>query len=518
MFFARNPAVGWFEVRTGLSGVAMLVSLGAVLPMTASADVWLFEPSLGIDQRFDDNYLLDDATDGSLSAARVFAELKGSREGRASAYRAEARIDQQITSGDGQVEGADSDRSLEFDAVFRAERLRYGANFGYLKGSTARDIATDLTDKEGTNEDVRLTDPQGADVGQKQYTFEPNIEFDLSRRALLKASLKYKQIEHDLPYPRDAISAQYEAIRANAINNGEDPGPAIPFDELTIGDVGNVFSPSNERDDSSEVNLELSTRFKASEVVTFTGTIGYKDFRGEDEPDPFAIIPFEELVSDPDLRDIRRKPKRDSLSKTTTLKLGFERSLSPILKFGVEGGIYRTEIDKTDLLRSSDRPGEDIPAERLNSLITEDDGWLANLTFTRDDGVLRLVGKYVVDVKTSTGGSLVESAELTGDASWILNPRTTVSLRARGYEPRSIDGDEVQAVLPVPDTESRRLISIEPRISWQYSRAWTVSAAYRYRRQRFRLSDFSSDSNAILFTLRYTPPSALRAAADSEGF
>jgi len=396
---------------------------------------------------------------------------------------------------------------------YKVNRFRSETSYEYKEDTTSRDIAADLTRDEDIATDPGLTIAQDI-VGRAASTFAQAFEYDLSRRTLLELSFESERVSHDLPYPRDAIFKRYQAIRANAIGNGQDPGPLISFDDITIDDVGSVFTPSGELSDFSELRAEFGARYKFSQVITLTAGLSYSDFKSRVEPDPFAIIPFEALISDPVQRDIRRKPRRDSLSNTSKITLGFEQALSPILRVGFEGGAYFTQADDTDILRSSDRPGEEIPADRLEPLSSSDDGWLANLTLTRDDGVLKYIGKYAVDVRASSSGDQVETADLTGSVFWKFKPRIDLSLRARAFEPRVIGSVQSASAQDQSDANRffRRFISFEPRVSWKYSRDLTVSAAFRYRRQKARFDVVSSDSNALLLSIRYTPLSALRDA------
>jgi len=122
----------------------------------------------------------------------------------------------------------------------------------------------------------------------------------------------------------------------------------------------------------------------------------------------------------------------------------------------------------------------------------------------------RYEARFRVDVQPSSSGSQVETQELIGEIYRELSPDLNVSLRSRAYEPDRLGANE-------EDRFARRFISIEPKVNWQFSRNWTVSAAYRYRRQKARVDPISAESNAVLFALTYTPPSALRDAAQANG-
>jgi len=179
------------------------------------------------------------------------------------------------------------------------------------------------------------------------------------------------------------------------------------------------------------------------------------------------------------------------------------------LQFKVEAGVYANSSDLTDTLRAEDRPGEEIPQERLDPLTSESDGWIAGLGLTYDAGATRYEARFRVDVEPSSSGTQVETQELTGTAFRVINPRLKASLQGRAYEPDRLAANEA-------DRFARRFFSLEPRVDWQYSRNWAVSASYRYRRQKARVDLVPSESNALLFAVTYTPPSEVRDLANNK--
>lgn len=55
--------------------------------------------------------------------------------------------------------------------------------------------------------------------------------------------------------------------------------------------------------------------------------------------------------------------------------------------------------------------------------------------------------------------------------------------------------------------DERTYFSLEPRVSWQASRWWTVSGSYRYRQSEYTSSDDGpAESNAVYITVRYVWP------------
>ncbi len=497
---SRNNAVRCLAVA-GLTA--------SVVSLPASADVWIVEPSISLDQRFDDNYYLIPDVDGSLAATRAVGELGLSRESQAASYRGLARVDGLLTTtNDNGDEGLDSNQYLAFDANLRSARSRTGMLVSYKQDTPSRDIAADLSDSDNLASDTGLDLTQSSNVAREEKIFEPSFEYDLSRRLILNTKATLSKVKHDLPDVQDAIYQRYIDTFPR-LQDGSFDGVPLSYSDVTIDDVG-VFTPSGELDDYTESEVELGLRFKYSTITTLSATASYSHFKAEVEPNAFAFIPFEDLREDSSENDIRRKPRRESISTTATFKLGYERSLTPTLKVAVDGGVYTNTTDESDTLRAGDRPGEEIPQELLDSLETDSDGWLASVSLSYDAGVTRYVAKYAVDVEPSSSGSQVETNELTGDLYRILSPRLNFALRARAYEPDRLGVNQ-------EDTYARRFISIEPKIEWKAARNWTVSAAYRYRRQKARIAAVSAESNAILLSLKYTVPSEARDAARANG-
>jgi len=112
-------------------------------------------------------------------------------------------------------------------------------------------------------------------------------------------------------------------------------------------------------------------------------------------------------------------------------------------------------------------------------------------------------GKLGFDVFPSDAGSQVESFEAVGDYKRKLGPLLDFSVRLRAYEPDAINAQ------PGSDF-SRRFFSFEPKLVWQLNRSWALASSYRYRRQKSEQRRGAGQSNALLFSIKYTPPSEIR--------
>jgi opacity protein-like surface antigen len=477
---------------------------------SAMANVWVFEPSISLDQRFDDNYFLEPSGNGKLSATRAVGELGLSRESAVAVIKGLVRVDGLLTTqSDAGEEGLESNQLMAFDVKMRSARSRYGVLGSFKQDTPSRDIAADLSDPGGISSDTGLNIPsQSSNVARQEITLKPYFSYDLTRRLEFSSKATLTFVEHELPSVQDAIYQRYYSTLSRD-ESGNIDVPVLAYSEVTIDDVG-VFSPNGELDDFNEGEIEIGLRYKFNPISTVTFTAAFSKFNAQVLVDPSADIPNAERTPDPNERQILRFPRRDSLATTTSFRFGYERFLTPTLQFGVSAGIYANTSDTTDTLRVEDWPENQDLTERSQTLKSDNDGWLASVGITRDAGLTRYVGKFSVDVQPSSSGAQVETQELTGDIFRVINPRLNFSLRARAYEPDRLGANE-------DDEFARRFISFEPKIEWKYARNWTVSAAYRYRRQKARIDPVPAESNAILLSLKYTPPSKIRDAARANG-
>ena len=505
--------------RDSFAPCALVAAVCATLATPATADVWVFAPSVALDQRFDDNYSLDVFDPDSVSATRAVGELGLSRESQTFSVKGLLRGDVLLTS-DEDEDGTDLDSNqiAGVETRFGGRLTRFGVDLGFKQDTPSRDIAGDLTVGESVAADTSTID-QESDVARRRFTVAPSVVRELGRRTSVEGRVTYTNVQHDLSDARDLILEQYNGLLANfdALPQElqdrlvDDDGDRLPADQVTIDTVG-PFTPTGELDDFEEVRLDVGLRYKLSPVTTLSGFVSTSRYEAEVEPDDLAFVPFEDLQEDSEERDIRREPRRESVSTTTSLRIGYDRALSRTLVIGVEGGVYVNSTDDNDTLRPDDLAppefgfGEQYErqfAERLGTLDTDENGWLANITLTKDAGLTRYVGRFAVDVQPSSVGSQVETQELTGEVFRRIDPLIDVSFRARAYEPDRLGAN-------ADDEFSRRFLSLEPRVTWRFTRAWTAQASYRYRRQKSRALPDSAESNAVLFSIRWTPPSQVQ--------
>ena len=498
-----------------LQAVAVSAVSALLISTSVSADVWVFEPSLILDQRIDDNYFLTTTGDGSLSATRAVAELGLNRESQTYAIRGLVRADVLLIANTDVVEeDLDYNQIGIFDVRKRTERSRYGFELQYKLDTPSRDIAADISSDQSIAEDTGLLVTQSltSNVARREISFEPSFEYDVTRRLQFDADAKYTTTEHDLPSAQNVIYERYLFEFARLPDSSPNDVP-LPFNQVTLDDInGGVVTPNGELDDFSEAELDLGLRFKLSRISTLTLNGKYSRFLSNVEVNRDLLnLPFEALIADEQVSGIRRVPRRDSVSTTTNLRLGYERFLTPVLQVGVEGGVYSTTQDNSDLFRPEEIR-EGLSPEQLEQTSPESksNGWIANLSVRYDADLTQYIGSFGVDVQPSSVGTQVETQELKGEVRRAINPRLNFGLSARAFEPDRLGAR-------ITDRFARRFISFEPRIQWRYTRNWTLSAAYRYRRQKARIDPVSAESNAVLFAIRYTPPSEIRDTARANG-
>jgi len=476
--------------------------LGLSLTLLAGlsrADVWVFEPSAGIDQRFDDNYTILPDSPGRVSATRAVGSLELSRESQTTAFKGLARVDGLLTLGDSgfgtEDENVNSNAVLFLDAKRTLARSSYGLGLNVKFDTPNRDISADITDVSVTAADTGASGAQSENVARARVILSPSYSYNLSRRASVETELKYTVVRHALPSAAESLRKREEALAA-ATPAGEPPPVLAPDAVFTVGD---------ELDDFEEASIDVGYRYKVSPISTFSLFASFSQFNSETEADPAVKFAFEDKIPDDEQRRILRNPKRNSSSQTTKLRVGWDHALSQTIDLGFQVGLYRTEIDNSDLFRAND-PSDLLPdtiENKLASLKGSDQGYLSSISLSRKTDISFYSIRFGIDVLPSDTGSEVESLDAVGSYDRELGPLLDFSFRLRAFEP------DARAAKP-SDKFSRRFISVEPKLVWRFNRSWTAAASYRYRRQKSRADDRSGESNAVLFSLKYTPPSAIR--------
>ncbi len=479
-----------------LSGLTL-----AFFTSAAQADVWVFDPSASLDQRFDTNFSINPANEDGVSQTRLVGSLGISRESQINAFKGLLRADALATLGnDGTNNGGgelNSNQIVLLDYTHTRVRSNFGVRFNGVRDTPSRDIAADILDINFTNSalDTGLTVPQVDNIARTSLTVTPNFSYKLSRRSTINAELSFSTVNHSTPSVEESLASQFELAN---------PGVDVP-DNLTIDDVGGPFRVNDELDDYDEQSLTAGYRFQLTPISTLSATLGVSRFSADTEPAPGVIIPFEELIPDDDEPAIFRAPLRTATSITTTFRLGYERALSPLLTIGVEAGVRNLNFDNSDLFREDDETGlspEDRQAA-LDATEGNDVGFVGAFTISRDDGISRYSGRIGFDVLPSSVGSQVESFEFIGDYTRKLNPLLDFAFRVRAFEPDAISATN--------DNEfARRFLSLEPRVVYRFTRSWSAAASYRYRRQRSQIDTESGQSHALLFSLKYSPPLKIR--------
>lgn len=485
---------------------ALAAIIGAVGTSLASADEWIFRPSIGIDQRFDDNFSLVPIGADRLSATRLIGDLGIARETPRTSIQGTLRGDLRIEVGDTEDTAPQFNGIALLDVTRLYKRGRANIDLRVTQDTPSDDIVSDVTDLTSVAVDSGVV-TQNFDVARLRTDISPSFVYDLSRRSTLEGSFTFSAIDHEVPSTQDTLFDQYLRILASGGDNAPTPetrpelfdenGERFTRENIT-SDVTGVFSPTGELDDFSDISLRLGYRYALDRISSVAFTAGFSRFVAEEEVDPRALV-FEDLIAFGD-GSIRRAPRADTVDTTTSFTIGYNRFLDPTLQLAVQAGVYTNASDDTERFRRND--GSLVEGVEVES---EEDGFLASISLEKDAGLTRYSARFAVDVLPSSAGSRVETNELTGQVLRKITRLIDVSLQGRAFEPDRLGAQ-------ADDRFARRFISLEPRIIWQFAREWTLGAAYRYRRQRARVDPESSESNAILISLRYEPPSRLAEA------
>ena len=205
----KLPARSGCGMLFSVTGVAVTTCGFLLLCLTATAahaDVWVFEPAIAIDQRFDDNYRIRPQRSSSVNpdtgevvvdvehqakepvnATRIVGSLGLSKESANTVIKGIARVDGLLTESktESVSDGLSSNQLLFLDYTFNDVRTTYGIGLDFTQDSPSRDISADITDEGVTASDTGASTTQGT-CGQSAAL---RAESELAIRVLLAAPL-----------------------------------------------------------------------------------------------------------------------------------------------------------------------------------------------------------------------------------------------------------------------------------------------------------------------------------------
>lgn len=465
--------------------MAVASALTALAAPVAMANVWVFEPSASLDQRVDDNYSLDPNDPEQVMATRAIGSLSISREAPEHELRAFTRVDGLLSINEEDTNQLSSNQIFYLQNRLIRPRSEFDVKLSFKQDTPDRDISADITDLSQTAADTGASVTQDHDIDRRRTFFAPSLVYNLSRRLEVDLGYSYTDVKHGKTSCADALDRYLGKLK----NDQEVPeNPVFTVD------------PGDELDDFNEHAFSFSGRYRLSPLDTATLTLGFSRFSsmGDKQTQEFSEL----TVQDESCRNIRRFPKVETTSDAARISLGYQRQLTRTLLGEASVGYYQVESD--DYLLQ-----DDDDDTRLNEPVTTS-GYLLNLSLQQDAGITQYKGSIAFDVYPSDIGSMVESLNVIGDVKREIGPLIDAHFRIRAYEPDAL-GDALK-----DDTFSRRFLSIEPRLIWRFSRAWTLAGSYRYRRQKSAGEEKSAQSNALLLSIKYTPPSAIADARKAE--
>lgn len=474
------------RLKGWLGAIACSLILGTL--QTATADVWVFEPSVALDQRFDDNYRLDPFRERGVAQTRAVASGELSRESQTFAFRGQARIDALLGVNEDTDDELSSNQILFFDTQRLQPRSTAGLTFTFKRDTPSRDISADITDLSQAASDTGASVTQDENISRRRLILNPSFKYSLSRLSQVSFSYTYTDVSHGLPSVQDAIDRQVQAIIANENAPQEVVDSLLALDRpAEINDIGR-FTVADELDDFTENLLEVTYRHQLSRRDTISTLVSFSAFEAQSE---VANAPEADRIPDRREDDILRNPRVATTVDTARIALGFDRLFSPTLTGGIQVGYFTAD---------SDAFGEQSTS----------DGYTAAITASKNAGIHQFSGKFGVEIFPSDIGDVVESLEAIGDYQRQITRLAMFNMRLRAYEPDAVSDNNNS------DRFARRFFSMEPKIIWGFKRGWTAAGAYRYRRQKSQAETQSGESHALLFSIKYTPPSAI-ADARREG-
>ena len=203
--------------------------------------------------------------------------------------------------------------------------------------------------------------------------------------------------------------------------------------------------------------------------------------------------------------------------QTHRLKLGLMRQITEQYRFGItaESSTYRaskvdSEADSTSLLASMDyafsetmRGTVDVGMQNTSSMsgAFSDEYRSRTLNMRMTKKISESTNYWLAlnrDVQGSGSGRVVLSDRINIRFSSKISSKLTFLLSGKYFRNKSLEASATN--------DDRLYYSIEPRLSRELTRKWSVEGSYRYDYQKYDDASASAENNAIFLAVRYAWP------------
>lgn len=186
-------------------------------------------------------------------------------------------------------------------------------------------------------------------------------------------------------------------------------------------------------------------------------------------------------------------------SATRGMTVTYLRDFSERTKVSAQAGVRRTDATRqalTQILVPTFIPGLFQIVLVPQQIDSRDSGALLNVGIdTKWSARTALRGRISRELNPSGSGSLVESDRISAGVSHGFSERTNLSVSASAYRSRFADAALSQG--------NSRYYALEASLSSRLDEHWSVSAGYRYARQRYESANAQVDANVIFVSARY---------------
>ena len=198
------------------------------------------------------------------------------------------------------------------------------------------------------------------------------------------------------------------------------------------------------------------------------------DYRFDERTQLLGQVSFARYESD----------QTSTTSDTTGILAGIGYNFSPTWSARALLGLRKTETSQTTFAGTS---------------TVDDTGYLVDISTTKQYQTGALTVGLNQSTNPSGSGELLDSEHLSMDWNQRLSHRWRFTLTADRYKNERSSG--------MAGTNDRQYLNIRPGLRYKLDREWSLSAAYRYRYQKYDVNPDSATSNALLLTLSYLPVS-----------
>jgi len=193
-----------------LDKLAIVAFVSLLFPLAVSAELWKFQPTVTLEERYEDNLRLTTSPHESVTATALRGNVAFSRLTETGGITGRLRADASHYTGDDQIKSNTNNVLFTINAKNKTELSETGVDFSYKRDNTIRNIdinaAQDPEDNIDNDLDAGLVE---VDIKRETIKLRPKMSYKLNERTALNVSYQLS----DVKYKNNVGSALFDYDR-----------------------------------------------------------------------------------------------------------------------------------------------------------------------------------------------------------------------------------------------------------------------------------------------------------------